>query len=179
MSPSNSSTEPAPKQASQPEARRGSPLQWLIAASLFAFVSLSLAQILLIPPGEGFDEIGHYSYISLLADEGRIPVIGTDSMDMSWEQRRRGFPDPYDALGPRMTYQRFFEQPPDVRREAILAWYGPPDEPIRFQQGIGSNWQGQHPPLYFALMVPVYKLAGGLSIGHRLLWLRLPTRPSY
>jgi len=163
------------KPDAKPRRGRGQPLQWLVFAAMIAFVSLSLADVFLIPPGEGFDELAHYSYVSLLADEGRIPVIGQDSIDASWEERRTNFPEPYDALGERMTYRAFFEQPDDARREAFSVWYGRPDEPIRFQQGTGSNWQGQHPPLYYLAMVPVYKLSAGLSIGYRLLWMRLVT----
>ena len=84
--------------------KTSSTLRLLVAAAVIAFVSLSFAHIFLTPPGEGFDEMAHYSYVSLLADEGRIPVIDQDSIDVSWEARRTGFPEPYDALGTRMTY---------------------------------------------------------------------------
>ncbi len=142
---------------------------------MLAFVSLSLAQVFLIPPGEGFDEMGHYSYVSLLADEGRIPVIGKDSIDASWEQRRTRFPEPYGVRPSTMTYREFFEQPDDARGDALANWYGRPDRPVRYTKGSRSNWEGMHPPLYYLLMAPVYKLTGGLSIGHRVLWMRLAT----
>jgi 4-amino-4-deoxy-L-arabinose transferase-like glycosyltransferase len=173
MSPSIFSAKSSSRQATLPLARRGGALHWLVGASLLAFVSLSLAQIFLIPPGEGFDEEGHYSYVSLLADEGRIPVVGTDSIDASWQKHRQGFPEPYDVLPATMTYRAFFAQPDDVRREALARWYGKPDGPVRYEKGTGTNWEGQHPPLYYALMALVYKLAAGLSIGRRVLWMRL------
>lgn len=153
-------------------------LQWLVGAAVIAFVSLSLAHVFLIPPGEGFDEMAHYAYVALLADEGRIPVIGKDTMDASWQKRREHFPEPYDGPGPKMTYREFFGQPDDIRREAISQWYARAkraERPIRYQRGHGPNWQGQHPPLYYLLIAPVYKVTGDLSIGHRLLWMRLVT----
>jgi 4-amino-4-deoxy-L-arabinose transferase-like glycosyltransferase len=151
---------------------RGGLLQWLLFAAMIAFVSLSLADVFLIPPGEGFDEVAHYSYVSLLADEGRIPVIGRDALDAAWQERREHFPEPY-AVPDAVRYREFFEQPEAARRVALAAWYGRPDGPIRYRPGRGWSWEGQHPPLYYLLMVPVYKLTAGLSIGQRLLWMRL------
>lgn len=181
----NSSANNAPKPDAPPSrtgrrrpsrARRGSLLQWLVGTAIIAFVSLSVAGVFLIPPGEGFDEMLHYSYVSLLADEGRIPLIGKDTIDGSWEERHTRFPEPYNALGSRMTYGEFFEQPDGVRGDAVAQWYGrrdPGEGRIRFQQGSRTNSQAQHPPLYYLTMVPVYKLTAGLPIGHRFLWMRL------
>jgi len=156
-----------------PRTRPATLLRWLVFASMIAFVSLSLAEVFLVPPGEGFDEMAHYAYVSLLADEGRIPVIGQDTMDASWQERREHFPEPYGVMPGTTTYRELFEQPDAARREALAAWYGRPDGAIRYRAGRASNWEGQHPPLYYLLTVPIYKLTAGLSIGHRLLWMRL------
>lgn len=154
---------------------RSSLLEWLVALAMIAFVSLSLAQVFLLPAGEGFDEPAHYSYVSLLADEGRIPVMGKDMGDALWERRNRRLPGSYRGPLTKVTYREFFGRPDTVRREAEAAWRTKPPEAGRYEPGQYMNWQGQHPPLYYALLVPVYKLTAGESPAQRVLWMRLAT----
>jgi hypothetical protein len=45
----------------------------ITAVLLLAALFIGLAHIALLPPFEGFDETGHYSYIQQLADTGRSP----------------------------------------------------------------------------------------------------------
>ena len=50
-----------------------------------SFVSLGLAYLLLLPPYEGFDETGHYSYVTELADCGRITDLRSSPLDATIE----------------------------------------------------------------------------------------------
>jgi len=136
---------------------------------MIAFAALSLAQVFLLPHGEGFDEPAHYSYVALLADEGRIPVLGEDTMDAAWERRYNRLPGPYAKPMTKVTYRQFFEQPDETRAKAVSAWRTKPSGPNRYAPSRRANWEAQHPPLYYALLVPAYKLAAGESPAQRVL----------
>jgi hypothetical protein len=129
---------------------------------LFAVIAvLGMAMIAVLPPWEGFDETAHWSSIQQMADTAHVPVYGVDRLSadrLSWfgpeprgiDQRGRLYTDLHQTL------------PKDTR-------VGPtrysPDGPL--------NWQSQHPPLFYALMVPVYRAAHGLSWVDHLMALRL------
>jgi hypothetical protein len=164
---------------------------WLCRGTVVTFCLLLAAYLLVLTPYEGFDEIAHYSYISFLADERRIPTLGDVPLDRTLEEEREGLPTPYLAAPPYednggITYREFFVELTDDQRQQIAEhfWteakgevhYDPGDE-VTGQAGsfpaIDSyNWQAQHPPFYYALMVVPYKLSTDWPAGLRLLWLR-------
>ncbi len=83
----------------------------LTAAS---FVSLGLAYLLLLPPYEGFDETGHYSYVSELADRGAITDLRSSPLDATVENDLAGLPRKYGDFPPfenngGLTYRAFFK----------------------------------------------------------------------
>jgi len=68
---------------------------WLL---LLAVGLAGLAHLAFLPPFEGFDETGHFSYIQQIADAGQIPHPGADrkSADV------RAYPGPraYGGVAP-------------------------------------------------------------------------------
>lgn len=133
---------------------------------LAAVAFLGLAQIAFLPPWEGFDETAHWSYIQQLADTGHAPRYGVDALSSDVA----AYPGPmaYGAFAPfertgRPTYRSY-------RLAGSAALRGGPTRYV----GAGSlDWQAQHPPLYYALMTPLYRAAHGLGWVDHLLVLRL------
>ena len=151
----------------------------LAAGVVFSFFFACLTAVLLLPPYEGFDETAHYSYVSFLADRGAIPHFELTPLDASIETERFGLPRPYRAAPPYednggITYRDFFHiRSAQERDQATRRFWQPLDKPVRYTPGTRPNWQGQHPPLYYALLVLPYKLSQNWSPGLRLFMLRL------
>jgi hypothetical protein len=127
---------------------------------LLAVAFAGIAHVALLPPFEGFDETAHWSYIQQLADTDRIPVYGQD--------RLSGDLATYDgpmAAGEGQPYAAWLA----THRQVAGASNGP----TRFSEGSDLNWQAQHPPLFYALMVLPYHALAGLPWRVHLLGLRL------
>ena len=144
-----------------------------------SFLLVCLAALLLLPPYEGFDETAHYSYVSFLADRGAIPNFQSTPLDANIETEGQGLPRPYRAVPPYeanggITYRDFFHsRSAQERDQAIRRLWQPPAEPAVYALGTEPNWQGQHPPLYYVLLVLPYTLSQDWSPGMRLFLLRL------
>jgi hypothetical protein len=133
-----------------------------ITGLLLAAVALvGLAHVAFLPPWEGFDETAHWSYIQEMADTGRGPVYGVDRLAADLGAYKG--PWPYGVASPDKTYRAYGQA--GAPRVA--------GGPTRYAPGADMNWQAQHPPLYYALMAPVYRLAQGLGWIDHLLVLRL------
>ena len=133
---------------------------------LAAVAFLGLAQIAFLPPWEGFDETAHWSYIQELADTGHAPRYGSDGLSADLAAypgpMAYGAASPFDQTG-RPTYRSY-------RQAGSAPIQGGPTAYV----GTGSlNWQAQHPPLYYAMMTPLYRAAHGLGWVDHLLVLRL------
>lgn len=129
-------------------------------------------------PFSGHDELAHFSYVRTLATEGRIPEL-PDLADWRAELRP-GEPPPFDQI-PAELYQYC---------RYTLDWYCEPNDsqwsanPPRVVTvpGLGyfpSGYQygANHPPLYYAVMAPLYALSAPLSpVGQHYL-LRLAAIP--
>jgi hypothetical protein len=121
--------------------------RWLLLAVLLTGVGW----VALLPPWEGFDEGTHYSYIQQIADTGAFPRHGEGRV--STDVERYAAVAPY-AAGARTPYHEFFRHPDFAAARDLLR--APPAEPRRFAEGAGANYQAQHPPLYYALLAPLY-----------------------
>ena len=139
----------------------------LVTVLLLAAVALvGLAHAALLPPWEGFDETAHWSYIQQLADTGRPPRYGVDGLSADIDR----YPGPmtYSGAAPfdrtgRPTFRSYAQD------GAPLIFGGP----SRYASDSAPNWQAQHPPLYYAVLAPLYRLAQGRGWIDHLLVLRL------
>jgi hypothetical protein len=133
---------------------------------LAAAALVGVAHIAFLPPWEGFDETAHWSYIQELSDAGHAPRYGVDLLSADLAAYRGpmayGAEPPY-AAGGRLTYRGY----------RLAGAPQTPGGPTRYAGAGGLNWQAQHPPLYYALMTPVYRAAHGLAWRDHLLVLRL------
>lgn len=143
------------------------------------FVLLCIANVLFLPPYEGFDETAHYSYISVLSDRHEIPNFSRTPLDATMEDSLEGLPHPYNSKPPfkasgGISYKDFFrDDRAGEREEAAKRFWQEPQKTTVYTPGQKLNWQGQHPPLYYFLMGFPYRLARSWPPGMRLLLLRL------
>lgn len=142
---------------------RSRAITWLVLAAVFL---AGLACLAVLPPWEGADETAHWSYVQELADTGHAPVPGRDgiSADLARYPGPRAYGDatPFDQTG-FPTY-----------RSIHAAGQAPADvHPTRYAGGDRPNWEAQHPPLYYAALVPLYRALSGATLGQNLRALRV------
>ena len=139
---------------------------WVTALLLAAAALIGLAHVAFLPPWEGFDETAHWSYIQELADTGHPPRYGVDGLSRDTDAYRGPMPyrgaAPFDQTG-RLTFRAYHAAGAPVLQGG----------PSRYASNAADNWQAQHPPLYYALMVPVYRATRGLGWVDGLFALRL------
>jgi 4-amino-4-deoxy-L-arabinose transferase-like glycosyltransferase len=144
--------------ASRPGATR------FIVVLLVLYAVKQLFSVAAYYPFSGHDELAHFSYVRTLASEGRLPELPDLA---AWRAGLRGGePPPTDEIPAELyPYCRF-----------TLDWYCDPDSPrwgtdpprIVTVPGMGyfpSGYQyaANHPPLYYATMVPLFAAASGAS----------------
>jgi hypothetical protein len=128
-----------------------------------------LGFILLLPPFEGFDETAHYSYIQQIAQTGTFPRLN-EPLSAEIEKYLDVAPVAL-SVESKWTYKSFFNSSPDT----IDAGRKVLEQRYRDQEwvaGSATNWQGQHPPLYYALLAPLYRTSSEWSLKAQLLLLR-------
>ncbi len=133
---------------------------------LAAVAFVGIAQLAFLPPWEGFDETAHWSYIQELSDKGRPPRYGIDGLSADVAAYPGPMPyrseAPFDKTG-RPTYRSY-------RRAGSNPLRG---GPTQYVSTADLNWQAQHPPLYYLLMVPIYRASKAFGWVDNLLALRL------
>jgi 4-amino-4-deoxy-L-arabinose transferase-like glycosyltransferase len=133
-------------------------------------------------PYSGHDEVMHYAYLQVLAEEGRVPRI--PDLD-AW---RAGFRDssveqPSFDHAPEELF-RYADKPADRMMSFTTAdWYGDYPTTVWAVTYDGdyfpSGWiyTANHPPLFYMLMTPIYWLVDGLDIDQQIYFFRLATIP--
>jgi hypothetical protein len=135
----------------------------LFAGSLVA----GLGYCALLPPFEGFDETAHYSYIQQIAQTG----TWNDSASADVDDYLNVAPRP-GALKARWSYQTFFKASADTVQAGAAVIHDERNPARPWRAGIRTNWEGQHPPLYYMLLAPVWSVSKGWSISAQFLLLR-------
>ena len=146
---------------------------------LWVLLGLFLAKGILIAltsaPYSGHDEIAHISYVRVLSEEGRLPVI--PDLD-EWRLARESggdtsfdeIPDEYYPWAGHFTTPDWLRQQLQIPREAEgedgSGWYP-------------SGWiyTANHPPLYYLWLTPVEKLTNDLTSEQQSYFFRLATIP--
>ncbi len=142
-----------------------------------AILLISVANVLILPPFEGFDEIAHYSSIKQIAETGTIPISGKSYLSQYVIDYRQHGPVPYSTLQPpftlsdRMTYPEFFAKP-DLFAAYIHKYRELPTGQA-FSPSAEPNWEAMHPPLYYLMMAPLMKMMDSLPFVSQFLVLRL------
>ena len=139
---------------------------WATALLLLTVALLGVAHVAFLPPFEGYDEPAHYSYIQQLADLAQIPRLGEARISR----------DVDDYPGPLAASRSSGEADQGRGYRAYFSSDHPalPDRvPREYRPGKGPNWEAQHPPLYYFVMAPLYRLTWDWSWQANLLALRL------
>lgn len=150
---------------------------WLL---LVLFAAKGVATALAFPPFSGHDEVAHYAYLRIFAEEHRVPVI--PELD-SWREQ-------YDDLGNAFKWDRMPEELYEyahvggkITTYTTNDWYGGQPAPVwtisydnRFYPS-GWVYTGNHPPLFYALMTPIYYLVESQPLDQQLMVFRLATIP--
>jgi hypothetical protein len=138
----------------------------LLAGSLLA----GLGFCALLPPFEGFDETAHYGYIQQIAQTGTWPRLN-DPMPAEVDEYLKAAPSSR-ARGGRWSYPEFFAESPETIRGGAMAVHGDRDPTRPWRAGVGTNWESHHPPLYYALLAPVWSVSKAWGIHAQLVLLR-------
>ena len=140
---------------------------------LLFLLGFGVGYISITPPFEGFDETAHYSSLREIADTGRIPVLGKSYLDQSVVDYKG--PIRYETGNPPfdrgLVYPKFFARPDLVAH--FQQYYRRPNPHLAFSPSGESNWQAQHPPLYYLLLAQVLRWLDGLSFTAQFFVLRL------
>ena len=141
-----------------------------VALLLLSSLILGLAQAALMPPFEGFDEHGHYSYIQQVAETGHWPRLN-ERMSKDVDDYLALAPGP-DSIPRQWSHHDFFQAQPGVIAAARDAIQSRRAAPRGWTPGRIENWQAQHPPLYYYVVAPVYLATKSLSFAGQLFALR-------
>jgi hypothetical protein len=123
---------------------------WLVATSLIAaFLARAPLYLSVFPPFEGWDEPQHLAYIVHLDETGTVPVMNSSIVPFSLRPLFVGMPQsPPGADQLRdwgaLSYADYWRTgpPADASREATFSF---------------RLYQAQHPPLAYALAVPIWR----------------------
>lgn len=128
------------------------------------FLLSQISGLAVTPVGEGMDVYGHLAYTDFYAAQGRAPKPGELSMAAWIATLRQDLPGPdFSTTGER--YRRWAGLAPEEQKR-IADRLGATVETDVYVQ---ANYQSQHPPLYYALLSPIYRLfKPSLPIGAQL-----------
>ncbi len=158
----------APVNQQVPALSRGT--RWCLLLLLAGIYLIGLAHIAVLPPFEGFDETGHYSYLRQIALTGRWTRYG-DTMSADIDAYLAAAPTA-SAMQAKWSYRGFFSAPVETVEAGRAAIHAPRSDHERWQFGRIGNWQAQHPPLYYVLLAPAFHLSKNWSLAAQLLFLR-------
>ncbi|MBS1855465.1 MAG: glycosyltransferase family 39 protein [Acidobacteria bacterium] len=143
-----------------------------------AFVVRGVYYCAQMPLWEGLDEWAHFAAVEWFAGHGRMPartLLVSDAVVRTLELA----PLPWSNNGwvaGAVNHDDFWRLPPEerARRRAelahVTAWYRrPPELPPSIQR----QYEGQQPPLYYAVMALPYRLTRGWPLERQVLLLRL------
>jgi 4-amino-4-deoxy-L-arabinose transferase-like glycosyltransferase len=153
---------------------------WLLLV-IFLFKGILIA--LVFPPYSGHDEVAHYAYLRVVAEEGRVPLI-PDPVEFDREYRADSDYDNWDMIPDEFYKYASNAANSDHPTNFITQdWWGGYQEPVRAVTYDGmylpSGWiyTGNHPPLFYILMTPVYWLVDDLHIDEQIYFFRMATIP--
>jgi 4-amino-4-deoxy-L-arabinose transferase-like glycosyltransferase len=147
---------------------------------LALFACTQLLIVIIFPPFSGHDEVAHFDYARLIAQEQRLPLI--PELETWRAQRASGEPVTGDFLASDLYPYCLFAlewwpcEPDNPERAA-----NPPYEAIDSVTGdsfpIAWQYAANHPPLFYVLAAPVQWLLDGQGLGVQNRVLRLLAIP--
>jgi 4-amino-4-deoxy-L-arabinose transferase-like glycosyltransferase len=154
--------------------RTASVQQRLLALLLAIFLCKGIVTAYVFPPYTGHDEVAHYAYLRMFAEQGRIPLI-PDLEEWRDEYGRPGYQPSFDRMPEEFYFPYAQYSTPDWFPGFHTVVYAVTFEGAPFPSG--WIYTGNHPPLYYLLMTPVYWLFQDQTIEEQLHALRLAAIP--
>jgi 4-amino-4-deoxy-L-arabinose transferase-like glycosyltransferase len=154
--------------------RRSSTPQRFLALLLIIFLFKGIIISLVFPPYSGHDEVTHYAYLKILAEEGRVPLIPDPVVFDHEYTRDKDFAD-WD-----MIPDEFYKYAGHYITKDWWEGYAEPVRAVTYEgMFLPSGWvyTGNHPPLFYVLMVPVFNMVQGLDIDTQIYFFRMATIP--
>ena len=155
-------------------------LRVLIPWALWAlFLFRGLVYLGVTPVWEGFDEHQHYAYVQLVAEQGRLPVPGRDTVSREVEASLRLLPLPWELQGSGLgrTHDEYWrlseEERGRLQRELGSIPAGTRREPAAPGNPLLRLYESQQPPLYYILAAGLYRLFRNAVFLDRVYVLRL------
>ena len=144
----------------------GIPARALVLGILFFLILAS--QVTVTPLGEQMDFFGHISYICYLQRTGKIPRPQARTMPAGIERIQGNLPSPDMGNGER--YRQWAGLDSIQRKLRKRAALDPENLLGEFTQ---SNYQSQHPPLYYLILSPIFSRISGFPLDQQNLILTL------
>ncbi len=148
--------------------------QRFLALLLVIFLFKGIIIAFVFPPYTGHDEVAHYAYLQILAEQGRIPLI-PDLEEWRNQYERPGYQPSFDRMSEEFyfPYARYTTSDWFSGHQIVAYAVTFEDEPYP------SGWvyTGNHPPLFYLLLTPVFWLLQHTSIETQLYVFRLVTIP--
>ena len=152
-------------------------LRRFVLVLLALYVAKQGIYVVAFRPFTGHDEVAHFSYLRILAEEGRVPVI--PELDEWQAAVAAGRTPPGDREWSELYRYCFYTL--DWNRACNdPRWLNNPPyiEQLRGEtRPTGWIYTANHPPLYYLLMTPVYWLSQRASPEVQQYWLRLAAIP--
>jgi 4-amino-4-deoxy-L-arabinose transferase-like glycosyltransferase len=149
-----------------------------VAAIWLAFVLRGAYYCVQMPLWEGLDEWAHFAAVEWFAEHGHMPAR-TDLVSDAVVRSLELAPLPWSNNGwvaGAVNHDDFWRLPPEERARRrgdlarLTAWYRRPAE---LPPSIQRQYEGQQPPLYFAVMALPYRATRGWPLERQALLLRL------
>jgi len=143
-------------------------------------ISQGLVHIVATPLWDGWDEAFHYSYIQILVEDQRLPVVGQSivsrEITRSFELAPLSYAGNLNVGNKYTTFEQYWQLSVEERkhREQQLREIGSaerrllPEEGARFQ-----SYEAQQAPLFYVLAAPVYQLFSSSDLPTRAFTLRV------
>ncbi len=147
-------------------------------AFLWLLLGMFLAKGILIAltgsPYSGHDEIAHYSYVNVMVEEGRLPLI--PDLESWREARESGGDTSFDEIPDRFyPWAGHFTTPDWLRQQSTIPREALGDDGEWYPSG--WIYTANHPPLYYLWLAPVFMATETLDTPQQTYMLRLATIP--
>jgi 4-amino-4-deoxy-L-arabinose transferase-like glycosyltransferase len=154
--------------------RAASVQQRFLALLLVIFLFKGIIIAFVFPPYTGHDEVAHYAYLQILAEQGRVPLI-PDLEKWRNQYERPGYQPSFDRMSEEFYFPYARYTTPDWFSGHQIVAYA-----VTFEgEPYPSGWvyTGNHPPLFYLLLTPVFWFLQHTSIETQLYVFRMATIP--
>ncbi|HEV2072586.1 MAG TPA: hypothetical protein VGR29_02995 [Thermomicrobiales bacterium] len=148
--------------------------QRFLALLLVIFLFKGIIIAFVFPPYTGHDEVAHYAYLEILAEQGRVPLI-PDLEEWRNQYERPGYQPSFDRMSEEFYFPYARYTTPDWFSGYQIVAYA-----VTFEgEPYPSGWvyTGNHPPLFYLLLTPLFWLLADQTIETQLYVFRLLTIP--